>query len=199
MINLALFSSGNGSIVENIHKYIDSRKLNTNRKDSMIIKMVFINNKNAYVIKRCIGLRIPYFVFNEDDMKNGKIFNKLKKEKIDFISLCGYLKLIPKQIVDYYKKRIINIHPSLLPKYGGKGMYGMNVHMKVIDNNEKYSGISIHYVNGGYDDGDIIIRIRQRISMSDTPESLANKIHFLEYKWYPVTIYSLCNNLDELY
>lgn len=192
MINLALFASGNGSNVENINNYIISRKINNpDRKDSMKIKMVFINNNDAYVIERCKRLQLPYFIFNDDFMNNGKLLHKLKKENIDFIALCGFLKLIPKDILKEYHKKIINIHPSLLPKYGGKGMYGMNVHRKVIENKEKYTGISIHYVNERYDDGDIIWKARQRISSTDTPEIIANKIHRLEHKWYPVIIYSI--------
>lgn len=191
MTNLALFASGNGSNVENIHKYINSRKLNNfDRIDSMNIKMVFTDNKNAYVISRCDRLGIPYYVFDKEEMNNGKLLDKLIDEEIHFIAFCGFLKLLPKEIVDYYDGKLVNIHPSLLPKYGGKGMYGMNVHRKVIENKERYTGISIHYVNDKYDDGDIILKVRERISSTDTPEIIANKVHRLEYKWYPVIIYS---------
>ena len=196
MTNLGIFASGNGSNIENIQKYINSRKLsNPERSDSLKIKMVFTDNKNAYIITRCERLEIPYHVFTMEDMNNGNLLDKLIEENINFVVLSGFLKLIHKDIIDHYYKRINNIHPSLLPKYGGKGMYGMNVHRKVIENCEKYSGISIHYVNEKYDDGDIVIQQRQKINDGDTAEILANNIHALEYMWYPITIYSLCSKI----
>jgi len=192
MTNLALFASGNGSNIDNIQKYIISRKLdNPDRTDSMNIKMVFTDNENAYVINRCEQMGISYHVFKKEDMNDGKLLDKLVDEEIDLVVLSGYLKLVHKDIIDSFDKRIINIHPSLLPKYGGKGMYGMNVHKKVIENGEKYSGISIHYVNEKYDDGDIIVQQKQKIMKGDTPEILANRIHLLEHKWFPIVIYSL--------
>jgi len=188
MVKIAIFASGNGSNVENIFKFIKYKNLdNLERKDSMKINLVFVDNKNAYVIQRCKFLNIPYLVIDD----NSKIIDYLILYEIDFIVLSGYLKKIPKNVIDKYKKRIINIHPSLLPKYGGKGMYGMNVHKKVIENKDNYSGISIHYVNENYDEGEIIYRVRQRIIYNETPESLCNKIKVLEYKWYPLIIYSL--------
>ena len=153
--------------------------------------MIFTDNKNAYVINRCKRLNIPYYIFDNVDMSNGNLLNKLIIDGIDLIILSGFLKLVHKDIIYHFDKKIINIHPSLLPLYGGKGMYGMNVHKKVIENGEKYSGISIHYVNEKYDDGDIIIQQKQKIMDGDTPEILANRIHQLEYKWFPVVIYSI--------
>jgi len=102
---------------------------------------------------------------------------------------------MPKDIIDYFPKKIVNLHPALLPKYGGKGMYGMNVHREVIKNKERFSGITIHYVNEKYDKGDIIYKVRKKIMATDTPETLANKIHSLEHKFYPVILYSV-SNLD---
>jgi phosphoribosylglycinamide formyltransferase 1 len=194
MINLALFASGNGSNVEAIYNYIKSRKLNdSTRNDSMDIKMVFVNNKDAYVIKRCIKLNIPYFVFNSEQLNN-VVIDKLIENKIDFIALCEFLNLIPKEIIKKFPKKIVNIHPALLPKYGGKDMCGMRVHTQVIENKETYSGISIHYVNEKYDEGQIIFKVRTTVSSNDNPESLSNKIHSLEHKYYPVIIYSLATN-----
>lgn len=197
MNRLGIFASGNGSNVENIFKFIKTKKLHDhNRVDSMVIGMVFINNKNAYVVNRCKLLNIPYLIIDDDFMNNGKLLKVLKEQNIDFIILSGFLKKIPDSIINIYNKKIINIHPSLLPKYGGKGMYGMNVHKEVIKNKENYSGISIHYVNEEYDKGDIIYRVRQRISSNETPESLYNKIKILEYKWYPLIIHSLILKLN---
>lgn len=192
MINIALFASGNGSNVESIHNYIKNRKLdNPDRIDSMRISMVYTNNKDAYVINRCKILRIPYKIFDKDELNNGSILNDLKNNKIDFIALSGFLLLIPKDIIEYYNKKIINIHPSLLPKYGGKGMYGMNVHKEVIKNKESYSGVSFHYVNDKYDDGDIISKHRVRVSRGDTPTTLRNKIKDIEHKIYPIVLYGI--------
>ena len=196
MKNIAVFVSGNGSNIENIQKYIISRKLSDpDRLDSIQIKMVFTDNKNAYALSRCERLGIPNHIFNMESMNNGELLDKMIDEGIDFVVLSGFLKLVHKDIIEYFDGKIINIHPALLPKYGGQGMYGMNVHRKVMENKESYSGISIHYVNEKYDDGDIVIQQRQKINVGDTPEILANKIHALEYLWYPVVIYSLCSKI----
>lgn len=196
MKNIAVFVSGNGSNIENIQKYIKSRKLNNiERSDSIQIKMVFTDNKNAYALVRCKKLGLPYHIFDMEDMNNGNLLDKMIDEDIDFVVLSGFLKLVHKDIIEYFNRKIINIHPSLLPKYGGKDMYGMNVHRKVIENKESFSGISIHYVNEKYDDGDIIMQEKQKINIGDTPEILANQIHLLEYKWYPIVIYSLCSKI----
>lgn len=197
MVRLGVFASGNGSNVENIFKFIKNKKLdNHHRNDSMMIGMVFTNNKNSYVINRCKHLNIPYFIFDNNFLINGNLLKVLIEQKIDFIVLSGFLKKIPYNIINNYNKRIINIHPSLLPKYSGKGMYGINVHKKVLKNKENYSGISIHYVNSEYDNGDIIYKVRQRISVNDTPESLYNKIRILEHKWFPLIIHSLITKLN---
>jgi phosphoribosylglycinamide formyltransferase-1 len=194
MVNIAIFSSNNGSNIDKIYKYIKDRKLDDeNREDSINIKMVFINNRNSFSIKRCKELNIPYLLFNNDYMYSGKLLNKLIFEKIDFIVLCEFLNKIPIDIINSYKNKIINIHPSLLPKYSGEGMYGINIHKLIIKNKENYSGISIHYVNSEYNKGELIFRSRIKVFSTDTPESLSNKIHQLEYKWYPVIIYSICN------
>jgi len=196
MINITLFASGNGSNVEAIFDYIKTRKLdNLSRVDSIQINSVFTNNDNAYVIKRCEKLRIPYFIFDKEELNNGIVLSKLIEIETDFIALCGFLLLMPKDIIDYFPKKIVNLHPALLPKYGGKGMYGMNVHREVIKNKERFSGITIHYVNEKYDKGDIIYKVRKKIMATDTPETLANKIHSLEHKFYPVILYSV-SNLD---
>ena len=119
----------------------------------------------------------------------------LKEENIDFIVLAGFLWLVPAKIIDTYKNRIVNIHPALLPSYGGKGMYGSRVHKAVIDNGESWSGITIHGVNEIYDDGDIIFQARCRVEPGDNADSLAEKIHLLEYEHYPAVIKGLIEKL----
>ena len=124
-----------------------------------------------------------------------EIINVLKGLKIDLIVLAGFLLLLPKKILDAFPDRIVNIHPALLPKYGGKGMYGMNVHKAVIENNEKETGITIHYVNDKYDEGAIIYQAKCKIETNDTPEIIAEKIHLLEYEFYPNIIEKIINEL----
>ena len=148
--NLAIFASGNGSNAENICYFF---------KKSSDINVVLIcsNNKNAYVVKIAKKLDIPLFLFTKKGLENFfKLKNILKKNRIDFIILAGFLLKIPKKLLKNYPNKVINIHPALLPKYGGKGMYGNNVHKAVLEKKETESGITIHFVNSKYDDGEII-------------------------------------------
>ncbi len=181
MINLAIFASGSGTNAENIIKYF---KNNT----EVNISLVMTNNKEAYVIERARNFNIPYYIFTKKDFNSCIVLNKLHEFDINFIVLAGFLLLVPENIINNFKNRIINIHPALLPKYGGKGMYGMNVHNSVIKNNEKESGITIHYVNKSYDEGDIIFQAKCQISPKDSPEDLAVKVHELEYLYFPKVI-----------
>jgi len=188
MTNIAIFASGNGSNAENIHKQLANN-------NSLTIRLVVCNNPDAFVLKRAKKLNIPSIILNNESLNNKDHFLSLMKDyDIDFIVLSGYLKLIPSFLIKKYPQKIINIHPALLPKYGGKGMYGMAVHKAVIENNEKESGITIHYVSEKYDDGEIIFQAKCIIDKSETPESLAEKIHFLEYQHYPIIIKSILNN-----
>lgn len=182
MKNIAIFASGNGSNAENIATYFKS--------DSRVnIKTVLTNNENATVIKRMEPLGIPTIYFSKPTWSNGeKIVNYLREEKIDLIVLAGFMNLIVKPIIEAYDNRIINIHPSLLPKFGGKGMYGMNVHKAVINAGEHKSGITIHYVTEEMDNGNIIFQTECDVLPEDTPEVLAERIHSLEYIYYPRVI-----------
>ncbi len=185
MKKIAIFASGSGTNTERIIEYFSN--------NSSEISIVFSNNKNAYVLERAIKHNIETMVFNRNDFHNtNKVLDKLTESGIDLIVLAGFLWLIPKNILNVFSKRIINIHPALLPKYGGKGMYGMNVHKSVIDNNEKESGITIHYVNEVYDDGEIIFQAKCKLDKNESPESVATKIHELEYKHFPVIINEVC-------
>jgi phosphoribosylglycinamide formyltransferase 1 len=180
---ISLFASGSGTNMQNIANYFDNKHFK--------IAGVFTNNANAYVIERSKKLNIPVIIFNREEFLSGKILNILKNQNPDLIVLAGFLWLIPPEIINYFKNKIINVHPALLPKYGGKGMYGDNVHKAVIENRETESGITIHYVNEHYDEGNIIFQAKCEINKNDTPNSLAQKIHELEYKHYPRVIEDL--------
>ena len=182
MSNLAIFVSGSGSNAENIYKYF-------NNNDEINVKLFCSNNAKAYAIERSKKLGIDCFIFNREEYKDEKIIlEKLSAYNIDFIILAGYLWLIPTWLIKSFTDKIINIHPALLPKYGGKGMYGMNVHNAVIDNKETESGITIHLVNENYDEGKIIYQAKCRIEPGDNAELLAQKVHKLEYEYFPKVI-----------
>ncbi len=187
MKNIAIFASGSGTNAENIIKYFSDN-------NHIKIKAVFSNKKDAFVLKRAENLKVPTYIFNKKDLsKSSVVLNKLQNLNIDYIILAGFLWLIPKKIVNNYKNKILNIHPAILPKYGGKGMYGDNVHKAVLENNEQKSGITIHYVNEKYDEGDIIFQDFCKINKNETIESLAKKIHKLEYIHYPKIIEKIIN------
>ena len=182
MKSIVIFASGSGSNAQQIVEYFSV---------SCVARVcsIFSNRENAYVLQRAKNLNIPSLVFNRKDFYDtGLILNKLEDINPDLITLAGFLWKVPEKIVTAFPKRIINIHPALLPSYGGKGMYGINVHRAVIENREKASGITIHYVNENYDEGAIIFQAKCEIDEHDTPETLAEKVHVLEHKYYPKTI-----------
>lgn len=182
MKKIAIFASGSGTNAQNIIEHF------ANNSDIQVCR-IYSNNEDAYVLTRAKNFDIPTFTFNKNDFyKTDKVLNQLKNDKTDLIVLAGFLWLIPLNILKKYPNKIINIHPALLPKYGGKGMYGSFVHEAVINANEKESGISIHFVNEKYDDGKIIFQAKCKIEENDTPESLAAKIHALEYEHFPQVI-----------
>ena len=177
--NIAIFASGSGTNAENIVRYFQKQK----RAE---ISLVLTNKSDAFVIERAKRLNIPFLIFNREDFyKTRKVLDILLEKKIDLIVLAGFLWLIPENIIKSFEKRIINIHPALLPDFGGKGMYGDFVHKKVIETGQTESGITIHYVNEYYDDGDIIFQAKCKVEKDDTPEMLAKKVHQLEYEHYP--------------
>ncbi len=188
MKNIVIFASGSGSNAENIYNYLKNY-------NNINISLIITNNKNAYVIERAKKLNIPCEIIPKSQFKNSDfVLNTLKKHNANLIVLAGFLLLIPEYLINNYK--IINIHPALLPNYGGKGMYGDNVHKAVIKNKEKESGITIHFVNNKYDEGKIIFQAKCDILPNDTYESLAEKIHALEYKHFPHVIVDVANKLD---
>lgn len=185
MTQIAIFASGSGTNAQRIIEYFKNSK-------NINISCVLTNNKNAFVIERCKNLNVKCLIFNKSEFYDEQYFSSLLKENgVDFIVLAGFLWLIPKYLIKNYKNKIINIHPALLPKYGGKGMYGENVHKAVIENNENESGITIHFVNENYDEGGIIFQAKCNIEINDSPEILAKKIHELEYLHFPLVIEKL--------
>lgn len=179
---IVIFASGSGSNAENLARYFEHH-------DDVNVAYILSNNKDAYVLERAQKLHIPSRVFTRNEFyTTHEIVDLLKELSIDLIVLAGFLWLVPPQLVAAYPKRIVNIHPALLPKYGGKGMYGQRVHQAVVDNHETESGITIHYVNEHYDDGDIIFQARCSVLPSDTADDVAKKVHQLEYAHFPQVI-----------
>jgi phosphoribosylglycinamide formyltransferase-1 len=182
MVNVAIFASGNGSNAENIANYFSDN-------NNISITLIVSNKSDAYVHERAKKLRIPSVSFNKIEFADGiKILKTLKDYKIDFIVLAGFLLKVPDSILESYPESIINIHPALLPKHGGKGMYGDRVHQAVKNAGDLETGITIHYINENYDEGDIIFQSFCDVLPEDTPDDIANKVHALEYEHYPKVI-----------
>ena len=180
---IVIFISGKGSNAKNLINYFSDNK-------ELIISHVFSNNKHSDLNSYLLNTKIQYFLFEEKEI-SGKVFDELKKINPKLIILAGFLKKIPPSYLSFFKNKIINIHPSLLPKYGGKGMYGSNIHKKVIKNKESESGITIHYVSKEYDAGKIIFQKKIKVDKNDTPKKLEEKIHKLEYEYFPKIVESL--------
>lgn len=175
---LVLFASGSGTNVEAIA---------TSFKDhpAITVSAVLTNKRDAKVLDRCNRLNISALYFNKTAFtQSDVVLNLLKSLHPDLIVLAGFLWKIPESIVTAFPNKIINIHPALLPKHGGKGMYGMRVHKAVLDAGDHESGITIHYVNEAYDEGNIIMQAHVPVASDETPESLAQKVHQLEYEHY---------------
>lgn len=183
--HIAIFASGSGSNAENISRFFSLHP-------SIEVSLFLTNKPDAPLADRAKRLGIPCYIFKREDFYNtNKVLEELNIYNIDLVVLAGFLWLIPSNLLRNFPKRIINIHPALLPKYGGKGMYGARVHQSVIENLEKESGITIHYVNEEYDAGDIIFQARCTVDENETPESLAEKVHELEYRHFPPVIESV--------
>lgn len=191
MSNIAIFASGSGTNAQAIVEYFKNKELHK-------VKLILSNKPDAYVNERAKMLNVPVIVFDKCTFyQTFEIEQILKNEKIDLIVLAGFLWLVPESILKTYYKRIINIHPALLPKYGGKGMYGMRVHESIIANHESETGITIHYVNDIYDQGEIIFQAKCKVEPTDTAEMVAQKVHELEYNFFPKTIESILNNIGK--
>ena len=190
MKKIAIFASGNGTNAENICNYF------TKNKDVSVV-LLATNKKSAFVVERIKKFGVPVFSFNNNELNNTKVVQKKLLEcSVDLIVLSGFLLKIPENIVSLFPNKIINIHPSLLPKFGGRGMYGENVCRSVIDAKEVESGITIHYVNNNYDEGDVIFQEKFPLQKNETLESLLEKIRVLEIRFFPVVIERVINSLS---
>ena len=189
MKNIAIFASGNGTNAENIGRYFAN-------SDKVKVAVVLSNNRHVGVHARVHLLHIPSFVFSREEIVEGTpIIAKLKEYRIDLIVLAGFMNKISNVLLEAYPHRIINIHPALLPKHGGKGMYGMHVHDDVVACHDTESGMTIHYIDDHYDQGDIIFQAKCPVLPDDTAEDVATKVHALEYAHYPHVIAEVCEKL----
>ncbi len=182
MQKIAIFASGGGSNAEAIFKYFESHK-------EIKVQLVLSNRKDAYVLERAENYSINNLSITKDQFYNSSIVQEaLTDNAIDYIILAGFLLLIPNYLVQLYPDKVLNIHPALLPKYGGKGMYGHHVHQAVFDNFEKESGMTIHLVNDKYDDGKVLFQAKTTLAPTDTPSRIAEKVLKLEHMHYPEQI-----------
>lgn len=177
---IALFASGSGTNAQNIIEHFSDN-------ENVVVDSLWSNRADAYALKRAERLGVDTFVFNRKQFyETDEVVNRLKSRDINLIVLAGFLWLIPQKLIREFT--IINIHPALLPKYGGKGMYGMHVHKTVVANRDRESGISVHYVNEKFDEGELIFQARCPVCPEDSPEDVAQKVHKLEYKHFPEVI-----------
>jgi len=182
---VAVFASGNGTNAESLFEYFDNHP-------SIKVVILLSNNPQARALERAKRWNIPTMTFDKDDLLNkSKVLNTLKSYDIDWIALAGFVWLLPSSIVLKYTNKIVNLHPALLPKFGGKGMYGENVHEAILKAAEEESGITIHLVNEEYDKGSILFQATCEIEPNETVDSLTNKIHKLEYMHFPPTVEGL--------
>ena len=186
---IVIFASGNGTNAENIIRYFNATELAE-------VVLVLSNRRDAKVLERAKKLKVNTFYFNKEELNSEDgVLKMLKEVGPDLIVLAGFLLKLPKMIIAAFSNRIINIHPALLPKYGGKGMYGAFVHKSVLENKETETGITIHYVNENYDEGAIIAQKKVSLSENETFESIAEKVHKLEYEWFPRIIEEVLHNV----
>ena len=192
-VNIVAFASGSGSNFKSIHHEIKTGKINAE------IKLLVSNNPKADVLAYANAEEIPIFIHNKTRFASKieftkSLLNELNKANTDLLLLAGFIKKIPDEIVAHFERRIINIHPSLLPKFGGKGFFGMNVHRAVIEMNENESGASVHFVNTVYDDGPIVAQSVIEVKVGESPEELAKRVLVEEHKLYPEVVKAFCEN-----
>lgn len=185
MKRIVIFASGSGSNAENLIKFFQNN-------DHASVIQVLTNNPYAKVLERCKRLKVSALSFNRTAFTStNDVLHILKSSQPDLIILAGFLWKFPEFILKEFPNKVINIHPALLPKYGGKGMYGKYVHEAVVENNEKETGITIHYVNENYDEGAIIFQAKCKVSSNDSPDDIATKIHQLEMVHFPKVVEQL--------
>ncbi len=178
---LAIFVSGSGTNAERLFNHFKNHP-------QIQVALLLSNNAEAYALQRAAKAGVTSKVFSKAQLKDGEVLKWLAESRITHIVLAGFLWLIPTNLIEAYPNRIINIHPALLPKYGGKGMYGSVVHEAVKAADERETGITIHLVNEKYDEGAILFQAKISVDANDTPEQIANKVHQLEYQYYPTTV-----------
>jgi phosphoribosylglycinamide formyltransferase-1 len=183
-LRIAILASGSGS---------NSQRLMEHFRDHPRAEVVLVgcDNPQAGVVRRAWDNRMPCYLFTSSDLRQGVVQRELIGQRVDLLVLAGFLRLIPAALVQAFPKRIINIHPALLPKYGGKGMYGHHVHAAVIAAGESESGITIHYVNERYDEGEHLFQVKCPVLPNDTPDTLAARVHTLEHAHYPRVVEQL--------
>ena len=190
MRKIVVFASGNGTNAENICNYFINNK-------NIGVVLLATNKKTSFVVERVKNFNIPVFSFTKEELNNtGVVQKKLLECSVDLIVLSGFLLKVPENIVSLFPNKIINIHPSLLPKFGGRGMYGENVCRSVIDAKEVQSGITIHYVNNNYDEGNVIFQEKFLLVKNESLESLLEKTRVLEMRFFPVVIEKVINSLS---
>jgi phosphoribosylglycinamide formyltransferase-1 len=182
-----IFASGSGSNAVKIYEYFKNN-------DQINIAGLYCNNSSAAVVTKFQKFKVNIVLFDKNELENSSVLKLLLKTDLSLIVLAGFLLKMPKKIVDHFENKIINIHPALLPSYGGKGMYGMRIHKKVVENNELYSGLTIHYVNQEYDEGAAIFQKKIKLSKNETPETLSKKILSLEHSIYSRVIEKILQN-----
>lgn len=196
MKRIAVFASGNGSNAQRLAEYFSNSPLAR-------VEVIYCNNPHAYVIERAHNLQLPVVVFSrqqfapaDNQSSQSAVLTDLLNRRIDLIVLAGFLWLMPSDILQAFPRRIINIHPALLPLYGGKGMYGSKVHESVIVNKDRESGITVHLVNEEYDRGRILFQAKCPLTDADTPDTLAQKVHALEYEHFPKVVENYIQSLN---
>ena len=189
--NIAIFASGSGTNAENIIRHFQGNK-------DVNVALVVSNKPDAYVLVRAANLHVPSLTLTREEFARGEELARLMKERgIDFIVLAGFLLRVPEALIEAYPGRIVNIHPALLPKYGGKGMYGDRVHRAVVEAGERESGITIHLIDEQYDRGTTVFQAKCPVLPGDTPDDVARKVHALEYAHYPEVIGQLLADLNK--
>lgn len=192
MSNIAIFASGSGTNAEQIVRYFEGNK-------DHVVKLILSNKADAFVLERAKNLSVPSYVFDRQTFYNTRqVLDVLMGTHIDVIVLAGFLWLVPEYLLTTFPRRIINIHPALLPDFGGKGMYGMKVHEAVIREGRTKSGITIHLVDEEYDHGTTLFQAECPVLPGDTPDDLAARIHQLEHRYYPETIKAYLKDLSPL-
>lgn len=191
MRNIAIFASGNGTNAENIAEYFS-------KNEKIKVALIVSNRANAGVHERARRLGIPSLTLPKADFIAGEpVLQVLREYRIDFVVLAGFMCLVSEPLLRAFPNRIVNIHPALLPKFGGKGMFGHHVHEAVVAAGEKESGITIHYINEQYDEGQIAFQASCPLIPEDTPDTVAAKVHALEYRYYPQVIEQIIGKIEE--